>query len=99
MTRLLCVTAVLLCFIGQPAAAAAQEPQPVQRTPEGVEFNFQDADLRVVLTALAEVAGLNVVFAALPNRTVTLRTGRPIAASEARAYLESVARANGLTIV
>ncbi|MFN2567811.1 MAG: type II secretion system protein GspD [Gemmatimonadaceae bacterium] len=104
MTQMLLhVAAVLLCCFaghaGTAPSAAAQEPRPVERTPTGIEFNFQDADLRVVLTALAEVAGVNVVFSNLPNRTVTLRTGRPIAASEARAYLESVARANGLTLV
>ena len=95
--------AALACTLAAQGSAArvasAQDPRPVERTPTGIEFNFQDADLRVVLSALAEVAGVNVVFSNLPTRTVTLRTGRPVSASEARAYLESVARANGLTLV
>lgn len=98
MKRLLRLLAALYC-LGAATAADAQDPRPVERTPAGIEINFQDADLRVVLTALAEVAGINVAFANLPTRSVTLRTGRPISATEARAYLESVARANGLTLV
>jgi general secretion pathway protein D len=96
MKRMLRLLAALYCL--GAATAAAQDPRPVERTPAGIEINFQDADLRVVLTALAEVAGVNVSFSNLPQRNVTLRTGRPISATEARAYLESVARSNGLTL-
>jgi hypothetical protein len=49
MNRLLCYV-WLLCMLCA-VVAPAQEPRPVERTPAGVEFNFQDADLRVVLTA------------------------------------------------
>jgi general secretion pathway protein D len=96
MKRVVHLLAVLYWLAA--ATAAAQDPRPVERTPAGIEINFQDADLRVVLTALAEVAGVNVSFSNLPQRNVTLRTGRPISATEARAYLESVARSNGLTL-
>lgn len=72
---------------GRPAAADS-----------GVSFDFQDADLRVVLTALAEAAGVNIVYTDLPDRSVTLRTPEPVPPAEIRALLESVARANGLAL-
>ena len=81
-------------LLGQVAAP----PRSVNRTPSGVELNFQDTDLRVVISALAEIAGLNLVYSNLPSRTVTLRTGGPIATEEVRSYLESVIRANGLVM-
>ena len=97
----MCVAAALLAFIfaALPARAAAQNPVPgVTRRDSVAEFDFQDVELRVVLSALAEAAGINVVFGNIPARTVTLRTSRPVAVADVRAYLESVARANGLTI-
>ena len=81
-------------LLGQVAAP----PRSVNRTPSGVELNFQDTDLRVVISALAEIAGINLVYSNLPSRTVTLRTGGPIATEEVRSYLESVIRANGLVM-
>src|SRR5690606_29801891 len=80
------------------AAPSMQEPtgRGVERTAEGVSLDFQDADLRVVIATLAQVAGLNAVLSDLPNRTVTLRTSRPVQPAEVRGYLESVVRAQGL---
>ncbi|MEO7712599.1 MAG: secretin N-terminal domain-containing protein, partial [Gemmatimonadaceae bacterium] len=101
-TRLPCfvMLAMLTVLTGAPMlhAQAVAPPRSVNRTPSGVELNFQDTDLRVVISALAEIAGINLVYSNLPSRTVTLRTGGPIAAEEVRSYLESVIRANGLVM-
>ncbi len=64
----------------------------------GVSFDFQNAELRAVLTALAEAAGVNIVYSDLPDRSVTLRTPDPVPPEEVRGLLESVARANGLEL-
>lgn len=94
--------------LGLLAAAAAAPLAPLsgqQDTPgraaaadSGVSFDFQDADLRVVLTALAEAAGVNIVYSDLPDRSVTLRTPEPVPPAEVRSLLESVARSNGLAL-
>ena len=97
----LLVTLLIITGLAAPMSMPAQGAAPargINRTAAGVELNFQDTDLRVVISALAEVAGFNLVYSSLPSRTVTLRTGGPITTEEVRAYLESVVRANGLVM-
>jgi type II secretory pathway component GspD/PulD (secretin) len=91
--------AVLLCLTVLAGNAAAQEPPGVVRTQAGVEFDFQEADFRVVASALAEVAGLNVIFGNIAARRVTLRTSRPITEHEVRGYLESLVETNGFVML
>jgi general secretion pathway protein D len=94
--------AVILMSCAWLLAAApitAQEPPGVVRSPEGIEFDFQEADFRVVASALAEVAGLNVIFGNIPARRVTLRTARPISEDEVRGYLETLVRTNGFALI
>lgn len=94
--------AVALLLAGSTIGAAQEgepgERQAVERTEDGVRFDFQDADLRGVLSALAEMAGLNIVYTDLPSASVTLRTSRPVEHDEIRSLLESVAEANDLVI-
>lgn len=78
------------------AATQAQQTKGLISSANGVEFNFQDVDLRVVLSALGEAAGMNVMFSSVPSRTVTLRTSRPVPVPEVRSYFESLVRANGM---
>lgn len=91
--------ALLALGLTLSAPLSAQDTTRVQVSAEGVTFDFQDVDLRAVIAALADVAGLNVVYGSLPSRPVTLRTTRPVPVSGVRALLESVARANGLELV
>ncbi len=86
-----------LAFLVIGPAARAQQPVAVQDST--VVFDFQAADLRVVISALADVAGLNIVYGDLPVRSVTLRTSRPVKVSQVRSLLENVVRANGLEMV
>lgn len=88
----------LAASVAVVGTATAQQPTGVERTTEGVRLDFQNADLRVVITALADVAGLNVLFSDIPDRQVTLRTSRGVSADEVRGYLESIARAHELTL-
>jgi general secretion pathway protein D len=92
------IASIIVCLLSA-MPAAAQEPPGVTRSPAGIEFDFQEADFRVVATALAEVAGMNVIFGNIPARRVTLRTGRPITPAEVRGYLESLVRTNGFVMI
>ena len=83
----------------QPPAPLTPAPQPGARaTPQGVLIDLQDAELRAVITALAEAAGINVTFGDLPQRRVTLRVRQPIPVDSVRALLRGVAEANGLRV-
>lgn len=77
-------------------APAEEDTAAVRDTADGVRFDFQDADLRSVLTALAEASGMNVVYSDLPDRSVTLRTATPVAPEQIPDLLESVVDAQGL---
>ena len=91
---------LLLGLLARPVVPLlAQQGEGVVETADGILFDFQDADLRLVMSALARVAGLNVVYGQLPTRNVTLRTGQPVPQAEVRGLFESVARANELEII
>lgn len=96
MRRAVWAAAALLLAL--PGAAGAQGTG-VARTAQGVQIDFQGTDMRLAVAALAEAAGLNVVFGELPSRPVTLRTGAPVPPTMLRTYLESLLRANGLNLV
>lgn len=89
----LAAAAALLCG---PQRVVAQEPP--RDTLPGVRLDFQDVDLRLVITALAEAGGLNLVYTGLPQRSVTLRMSRPVAPGEVLGILRGLAASNGLTV-
>ncbi len=92
--RLALSCAVLLL----PARATAQDSILVRPVEGGVLIDFQDADIRLVISALAEAGGLNVVYTDLPAQRVTLRMQQPIPRDRIAALLETFVRSNGLTI-
>ena len=94
MKRLSILAVIGTLLIGAPGLA--QQTKGLTASASGVEFNFQDVDLRVVLSALGEAAGMNVMFSSVPTRTVTLRTSRPVPVPEVRNYFESLIKANGM---
>ena len=86
-----------------PRAAAQQPPAPpapssTRATSQGILVDFQDADIRTVITALAEAAGLNVTFGDLPQHRITLRVRQPVPNDSVRRLLRSVAEANGVRV-
>jgi general secretion pathway protein D len=91
------VIAILVVFVAAVTDLHAQEP--VRVTEQGVMLDFQDADLRLVISALAEAGALNVMYGELPARKVTLRTTQPVPTQQILTLLRSVARANGLEMV
>lgn len=88
--------AVALPLAAWAAPVGAQEP--VTQTPEGVLLDFQSSDLRVVVSALAEAAGLNVVYGDLPSRAVTLRMSRPVPRADLLPLLRSLVESHGLRV-
>jgi general secretion pathway protein D len=89
----------LLTVLTLLTAPPLSAQQPVKITPEGVLVDFQDADLRLVITALAEAGGLNVVYSELPARRVTLRMQQPVPKENLLPLLRSLAESNGLRVI
>jgi len=86
-----------LCLAAGWGGLPAQTP-PVQVTAQGVLVDFQDADLKLVIAALAEAAGLNVIYGELPARRVTLRMRQPLQQEALVSLLKNLARSNGLVV-
>lgn len=86
---------LVLILVGLASAVpgvSAQDPAA-----SGLELDFQDADPRVVISALAEIAGLNVLFTDVPtDRKVTLRSPNRVTPDLALRYLENLVEAYGL---
>lgn len=80
----------------QPVAAA-QERQAVQE-PQEVRLDFEDTDIRAVISALAELMGVNVTYGSLPSRTVTLKTNQPVPRDSLRAIFTTLLESNGLRV-
>jgi type II secretory pathway component GspD/PulD (secretin) len=85
------------------ARPPAPAPKPadttgVRKTPDGFVLDFQEQDLRVVLSAIAEAGGLNVTFANLPAIKTTLRMGQAVTKEQALDILRGVAAANDLKL-
>jgi general secretion pathway protein D len=95
-------TRVLLWFCVCTSAAAtarAQDTSAVRTTSRGILVDFQDVDLRVVILALAEAAGLNVSYGDLPARKITLRLRQAVEREDVLPLLRSLAQSNGLRVV
>ncbi|HEX6060230.1 MAG TPA: secretin N-terminal domain-containing protein [Gemmatimonadaceae bacterium] len=96
------LTALLAaCLAALPAGppVAAQDTAAVVSTPQGIVVDFQDAEIRTVITALAEAASLNVIFSDLPSRRITLRLRQPVPPDSVAGLLRTIAEANGLRVV
>jgi len=80
------------------AAGPVLAQQPARAVESGIVVDFQDAELRVVLSALAEAGKLNVTFGEIPDRRVTLRLRDPVPRTDIAALLRSFAQTNGLRV-
>ncbi|HEU4628953.1 MAG TPA: secretin N-terminal domain-containing protein [Gemmatimonadaceae bacterium] len=83
--------------VAQNTAPPAAQP-PVRATPDGFMVDFQDQDIRVVLSALAEAGGLNVTFSGLPNTRTTLRLNQPIPREQIIDVIRDIAQSNNLDV-
>ncbi len=81
------------------ARAATPAPVVVQDTgKKGYALDFQDQDIRVVLSALAEAGKVNLTFNNLPARKVTLRMMQPGDRPEIVSMIKAIAEANDLKV-
>jgi len=87
------VLAIAVCDTSLAQDSSATRPD------RRVLIDFQDADLRVVITALAEAGGLNVTYGELAPRRITLRLRQPVAPADVLALLKSIAQSNGLRVI
>ena len=86
---------------GAPSRTGTAKPADttgVRKTPEGFVLDFQDQELRVVLTAIAEAGGLNITLANVPPTKTTLRMGQAVTRDQALEILRGVVAANDLKI-
>jgi general secretion pathway protein D len=79
--------------------ALAQDTTSRRPASPGILVDFQDADLRTVITSLAEAGNINVFYGDLPSRRVTLRLRQPVARADLLPLLRSLAQSNGLQVV
>ncbi|HEX6631062.1 MAG TPA: hypothetical protein VF048_08220, partial [Gemmatimonadaceae bacterium] len=99
LTLPLVALAVAVGVVTSPLAAQDTPPPaapPVRATPGGFMVDFQDQDIRVVLSALAEAGGLNVTFSGLPNTRTTLRLNQPIPREQIIDVIRDIAQSNNL---
>ena len=68
----------------------------LRKTPAGYVMDFQDQDLRVVLSAVAEAGNLNVTFANLPTKRVTLRMSSAVSHDDLVDVMRGLAESNQL---
>jgi general secretion pathway protein D len=97
MRRFPAVAAMLLLALLATAPARVDAQQNVQQTQQGLVLNFQDVDLAYVISALGQAAGLNIQYADLPQKLVTVRTTQPVAPADVAALIRSLAEANGVS--
>ena len=88
--------AIAVPALMRAAPLAAQDTTQVRKTEKGILVDFQDADIRAVITGLAEAAGLNVSYSDLPVRRTTIHLRQPVARADVPALLKSIALSNGL---
>lgn len=93
------VPAVLALALLAPRPLPAQQTEGVRVTPQGVLLDFQEADIRLVMSALAEAGGLNVVYSDIPQKRVTMRMSQPVSEQNILPLMRSIAASNGLVLV
>lgn len=86
-----------------PADSSTPATKPVdttivRKTPDGFVLDFQEQELRVVLSAIAEAGGLNVTLNNIPAKRITLRMGQTISKAGALDVLKGVAESNSLKV-
>src|SRR5258708_30730482 len=77
----------------------ARGQDTTRAAPPAIRIDFQDADLRAVITALAEAGGLNVMYGEIPSRPFTLHLPQAVSRADILPLLRSIASSNGLRVV
>ncbi|MGH7690445.1 MAG: hypothetical protein ACREN3_12635, partial [Gemmatimonadaceae bacterium] len=80
------------------AGKSSADTGAVTRSGPAYALDFQDQDIHVVLSALAEAGNVNMSYSNLPERKVTLRMGQPASRAEITDMIKGIAAANDLTV-
>ncbi len=80
------------------APPARIDTSATRRTPDGAVLDFKDADIAVVLGAIAEAGNLNVNMNNMPSAKVTLRVSATMTKETATEMLKMIAEGNGVTV-
>ncbi|HYV96541.1 MAG TPA: secretin N-terminal domain-containing protein [Gemmatimonadaceae bacterium] len=80
---------------GQPPR---RDSTATRKTPEGDVLDFKDADISVVLNAIAEAGNLNININQPPSVRVSLRVSAQMTKETATEMLKVVAEGNGFTV-
>jgi type II secretory pathway component GspD/PulD (secretin) len=91
--------AFVICSAIACSTKAANAQDTGRGATSGARIDFQDADLRAVITAIAEAGALNVTYGEMPSRRVTLHLGQNVPKADMLPLLRSVAASNGLRVV
>ncbi|MEP6766569.1 MAG: secretin N-terminal domain-containing protein [Gemmatimonadaceae bacterium] len=68
----------------------------IRKTPTGYVLDFQNQDLQVVMSAVAEAGNLNITFSNMPQKRVTLRTAKAMSHDDWIDVVKGLAESNGL---
>ncbi len=90
----ICTIAAMLSWTAVPLHA-----QDTTRAAPLTRMDFQDAELRAVITAIAAAGGLNVTYGEIPSRRITLHLPQGLARADMLPLLRSIASSNGLRVV
>lgn len=91
---------LLAALLWLSVAVAPARAQDTTRAPTPLtRMDFQDAELRAVITAIAEAGGLNVTYGEIPSRRITLHLPQGLARADMLPLLRSIATSNGLRVV
>jgi type II secretory pathway component GspD/PulD (secretin) len=89
---------ILILVLAALLPASPARGQGVRRAGNGIVLNFQDVDLAYVISSLAQVANLNVMYSDLPTKNITLRTPEPITMDQVVSVLRDIAASNGISM-
>ncbi len=99
-TRTTAAMVVLSIAIGLvPVAATAQAAAPATRTSDGVQLDFQDVELSVVIDTIAQYTKKNFIYDDRVRGRVTIVSPTKISIEAAYAVFESVLQVKGFTTV
>jgi general secretion pathway protein D len=87
---------ILLCGVLAVTPLRAQDTTIVRPTTGGFIVDYQLADVRAVLDALADAAGLSISIGNIGNLRHTLRLSNPITAAEVPGVMQSIVESQGL---
>ena len=93
------LAAFVVALLVASQSLSGQDTSAALTVRAGILVDFQDVDLRAVVTALAEAGNLNVSYGDIPSRRVTLRLRQPISREDVLPLLRSFAQSNGLQVV